>query len=204
MGPKKAPRKAPRKAQVTRETKETKISAALKLDGQGLVEVSTGVGFLDHMITSAMVHGFFDLKLQAEGDVQIDDHHTVEDVGIVLGRAFNQSLGDFSSIKRFGEASVPMDEALARVALDLSNRPALVFSTPVTSEKVGSFETQLVEEFWRAFSNSGGVTLHIEVTRGRNMHHIFEAIFKAAGRALDIATTLEPRTKSVTSTKGTI
>ena len=198
------PRKAPRKAQVTRETKETKISAALKLDGQGLVEVSTGVDFLDHMITSAMVHGFFDLKLQAEGDVQIDDHHIVEDVGIVLGRAFNQSLGDFSSIKRFGEASVPMDEALARVALDLSNRPALVFSAPVTSEKVGNFETQLVEEFWRAFSNSGGVTLHIEVTRGRNMHHIFEAVFKAAGRALDMATTLEPRTKGVTSTKGTI
>ena len=198
------PRKAPRKAQVTRETKETKISAALKLDGQGLVEVSTGVDFLDHMITSAMVHGFFDLKLQAEGDVQIDDHHIVEDVGIVLGRAFNQSLGDFFSIKRFGEASVPMDEALARVALDLSNRPALVFSAPVTSEKVGNFETQLVEEFWRAFSNSGGVTLHIEVTQGRNMHHIFEAVFKAAGRALDMATTLEPRTKGVTSTKGTI
>jgi imidazoleglycerol-phosphate dehydratase len=198
------PRKAPRKAQVTRETKETKISAALKLDGQGLVEVSTGVDFLDHMITSAMVHGFFDLKLQAEGDVQIDDHHIVEDVGIVLGRAFNQSLGDFSSIKRFGEASVPMDEALARVALDLSNRPALVFSAPVTSEKVGNFETQLVEEFWRAFSNYCGVTLHIEVTQGRNMHHIFEAVFKAAGRALDMATTLEPRTKGVTSTKGTI
>ena len=204
MGPRKAPGKAPRTAQVTRETRETKISAALKLDGQGLVEVSTGVDFLDHMITSAMVHGFFDLKLRAEGDVQIDDHHTVEDVGIVLGRAFNQSLGDFSSIKRFGEASVPMDEALARVALDLSNRPALVFSAPVTSEKVGNFETQLVEEFWRAFSNYCGVTLHIEVTQGRNMHHIFEAVFKAAGRALDMATTLEPRTKGVTSTKGMI
>ena len=198
------PSKALRKAQVTRETKETKISAALALDGQNQVEVDTGVGFLDHMITSAMVHGYFDLSLKAEGDTRIDDHHTVEDVGIVLGQAFNQALGDFSSIKRFGEASVPMDEALAHVAVDLSKRPFLVFSAPVTSEKVGSFDTQLVEEFWRAFATSCGATIHIEVPHGRNMHHIFEAVFKAGGRALDLATTPEPRAGGVPSTKGTM
>ena len=194
----------PRKAEVSRQTKETRISAELILDGAGRVEVDTGVGFLDHMISSAMIHGYFDLKLKAEGDTQIDDHHTVEDVGIVLGTAFNQALGDFSSIKRFGEAGVPMDEALARVVLDLSKRPALVFSVPVTSEKVGEFETQLVEEFWRAFSNYCEATIHIEVTRGRNMHHIFEAMFKAAGRALDVAVAPEPRAEGVTSTKGTL
>lgn len=193
-----------RNAEVTRTTKETNISASLNLDGQSTVSVQTGVGFFDHMLTAAMVHGFFDLTLTAKGDVHIDDHHTVEDAGLVLGQVFNKALGDFSGIKRFGEAAVPMDEALARVTLDLSKRPGLVFIAPINPEKVGEFDTQLVEEFWQAFANTCGANMHIEVVRGRNMHHIFEAVFKAAGRALDQATTVEPRVKNVLSTKGVL
>lgn len=195
---------AQRQAETTRKTKETTISAKLNLDGRCDVKVETGVGFLDHMIKSAMVHGFFDLSLKAEGDTHVDDHHTVEDVGIVLGRVFAKALDDFSGIRRFGEASVPMDEALAKVSLDLSRRPCLVFEAPLNTNKVGQFDTQLVEEFWRAFVNSCGANLHIEVVRGKNTHHIFEAIFKAAGRALDKATRIEPRADGVISTKGTL
>ncbi|MBW1709462.1 MAG: imidazoleglycerol-phosphate dehydratase HisB [Deltaproteobacteria bacterium] len=194
----------PRKANIERETKETSISASLNLDGQGQVEVETGVGFLNHMISSAMIHGYFDLKLTARGDTQVDDHHTVEDAGIVLGQAFKEALGDFAGVKRFGEASAPMDEACARVVVDLSRRPYLVFSVPVVSEKTGSFDSQLIEEFWRAFVNNCEANLHIEVTRGKNMHHIFEAVFKAAGRALDQASQPEPRASGVTSTKGAL
>ena len=191
-----------RKANVERETKETKISAVLNLDGTGSIEVETGVGFLNHMITSAMLHGFFDLTLTAKGDLEIDDHHTVEDAGIVLGQAFKQALGDFSGIRRFGEASAPMDESLARAAVDLSRRPFLVFSAPLTCEKIGTFDTQLVEEFWRAFAHACGATMHLEVSHGKNMHHMVEAIFKAAGRALDAATRPEPRAVGVLSAKG--
>ncbi len=194
----------PRQAAVERVTRETKISAALKLDGAGKAEVATGVGFLDHMLTSAMTHGFFDLKLTAEGDYHVDDHHTVEDVGIVLGQCFQQALGDFAGIRRFGEATVPMEEALARAALDLSRRPCLVFDAPITSEKIGTFDSQLVEEFWRAFCIHSGANLHLEVFRGRNMHHVFEAVFKAAGRALDMAVRIEPRAAGVISTKGVL
>lgn len=195
----------PRKASVERQTKETRVSVGLNLDGQARVEVRTGIGFFDHMLTSAMVHGYFDLRLEAEGDTFVDDHHTVEDVGIVLGQAFNQALGDFGGICRFGEAAAPMEEALARVAVDLSRRPCLVYEVPMTAEKIGSFDTQLVEEFWRAFVNNCGANMHIESVRGQNMHHVFEAVFKAAGRALDTASRPEPRAGGgVTSTKGVL
>jgi len=195
---------APRKATVKRETKETRIEAVLNLDGQGQVRVETGVGFFDHMLASAMVHGFFDLTLTAQGDTYIDDHHTVEDAGLVLGQAFQEALGDFAKIKRFGEALVPMDEALVRAVVDLSRRPCLVFTAPLKAEKVGTFDVELIEEFWRAFVNSCGANLHLEALRGENTHHIFEAMFKAAGRALDRATQTEPRAAGVTSTKGVL
>jgi imidazoleglycerol-phosphate dehydratase len=176
----------------------------LNLDGAGLVQIDTGVGFFDHMLTAAMVHGFFDLKLEAAGDLQVDDHHTVEDVGIVLGQAFARALGDFSGIRRFGDAAVPMDEALARVTVDLSRRPFLVYEAPITCEKVGTFDSQLVEEFWRAFAVNLGANLHVDLVRGKNMHHVFEAIFKAAGRALDQASSREPRASGAVSTKGVL
>ena len=194
----------PRTAVVERETRETRIRAELNLDGRGAVEVRTGVGFFDHMLTAAMMHGFFDLTLTADGDHEIDDHHTVEDAGIVLGQAFSQALGDFSGIRRFGEATVPMDDALARAAVDLCRRPFLVFHVPTKREKVGRFDTQLIEEFWRAFVNACGATLHIDGLRGKNMHHLFEAAFKAAGRALDRACQLEPRSQGALSSKGTL
>jgi imidazoleglycerol-phosphate dehydratase len=193
-----------RRAEVTRRTKETNISANLDLDGSGKVEVKTGVGFFDHMVHSAMVHGYFDLSIIAEGDTHVDDHHTVEDVGIVLGQAFSEALGDFGGIKRFGHAEVPMEEALARVALDLSRRPCLVYVNDLKNEKVGSFDTELVEEFLRAFSNNMGANMHVEVVRGKNGHHVIEAIFKAMGRALDAATMPESRAQGVTSTKGAL
>jgi len=189
---------------VERETKETRIRVELNLDGQGTVDVSTGVGFFDHMLTAAMTHGFFDLILKASGDHEIDDHHTVEDAGIVLGQAFARALGDFSGIRRFGEALVPMDDALARVAVDLCRRPYLSFQAPVEQEKIGRFDTQLVEEFWRAFVNASGATLHIDGLRGKNAHHLFEAVFKAAGRALDSACQPEPRSQGVLSSKGAL
>ena len=194
-----------RQASIKRETKETQIEAVLNLDGSGRVSVDTGVGFFDHMLTAAMVHGFFDLELTARGDTHVDDHHTVEDVGIVLGQAFNQALGDFKGINRFGQSAVPMDEALAQAVVDLSRRPYLVFEAPITSVKIGTFDSQLVVEFWQAFVNNLGANLHIDVVRGRNMHHVLEAVFKAAGRALDQATQRQNRSAgSVLSTKGTL
>lgn len=193
-----------RTATVERHTKETRIKARLNLDGSGQVSVQTGVGFFDHVLTSAMVHGYFDLELNAVGDTHVDDHHTVEDVGIVLGQVFQQALGDYGGIQRFGHAFIPMDESLAFAAVDLSRRPFLVFELQATVEKIGSFDTQLVEEFWRGFAVHAGATLHLSAVRGRNMHHLYEALFKAAGRALDQATRPEPRARGVTSTKGTL
>ena len=189
---------------IERMTRETSITAQLALDGAGKVEVGTGVGFLDHMITSAMVHGFFDLTLRAEGDTHVDDHHTVEDAGIVLGQAFASALGDYGGIRRFGHAVIPMEEALAGVAVDLSRRPCLVYEAALTAEKVGTFDSQLVEEFWRAFTVHASANMHIDLIRGRNMHHGFEAVFKAAGRALDQAVAIETRTGGITSTKGAL
>lgn len=193
-----------RSAAVQRRTRETDIEAGLKLDGSGKVTVETGVGFFDHMLSSAMTHGFFDLELTAKGDTHVDDHHTVEDVGIVLGQAFSRALGDYKGITRFGHAVVPMDEALASATIDFSKRPFLYYDDHVIPGKVGRFDTELMEEFWRAFAMNAGINLHLECIRGKNAHHIFEAMFKAAGRALDQATRLDPRISDVISTKGVL
>jgi len=189
------------RSRIARTTQETDIVLELELDGRGQTDIRTAVPFLDHMLQLFAHHGFFDLKVQATGDVEIDDHHTVEDVGICLGQAIRQALGDRSGLRRYGTARVPMDEALAQVTVDISNRPYLVYQVNFAST-AGRFDPQLVQEFWRAVAQHAGLTLHIEVPYGENTHHIIEAIFKAAGQALDQATTQEPRRQGVPSTKG--
>jgi imidazoleglycerol-phosphate dehydratase len=189
------------RSRIARTTQETDIVLELELDGRGQTDIRTAVPFLDHMLQLFAHHGFFDLKVQASGDVEIDDHHTVEDVGICLGQAIRQALGDRSGLRRYGTARVPMDEALAQVTVDISNRPYLVYQVNFAST-AGRFDPQLVQEFWRAVAQHAGLTLHIEVPYGENTHHIIEAIFKAAGQALDQATTQEPRRQGVPSTKG--
>lgn len=196
--------KTPRQGSVDRSTRETQIRLELTLDGQGHVELKTGIPFLDHMLTLFAVHGFFDLSLDARGDLEVDAHHTVEDIGICLGGALVRALGDRKGIRRYGHAVVPMDETLARVAMDLSNRPYLVYQTPALSPRVGEFETELVLEFFRAFCQHGGVTLHIEVPYGCNTHHMLEAVFKAWGRSLDEATQLDNRRTDIPSSKGAL
>jgi imidazoleglycerol-phosphate dehydratase len=193
-----------RKGIIERTTKETQIYVELVLDGQGRVEVETGVPFFDHMLTLFAVHGFFDLKIKAAGDLGVDAHHTVEDVGICLGRALAEALGDRGGIARYGHSVVPMDEACASVAIDLSNRPYLVYKTPVLARLAGEFETELVPEFFRAFCQHGGVTLHARVLYGRNTHHMLEAAFKAWGRALDAAIRFDERRTGVPSSKGAL
>lgn len=189
-------------AKVTRSTKETKISLELTLDGEGKTAISTGIGFMDHMLTLMAAHGFFDLTLDAKGDIEVDEHHTVEDIGIVLGEAFKKALGDKKGMRRYGRSVVPMDEALASAVIDFSNRPFLVYNVKLRREVSGRFDTQSVKEFFRAFVNHGGTTLHINVMYGENTHHIIEAVFKAFGQALDAATTLDNRINDVRSTKG--
>ncbi len=191
-----------RGARVKRVTKETEIELELRLDGEGRADINTGVGFLDHMLTLLTVHGMFDLSLSARGDLNVDSHHTVEDVGIVMGQALSQALGSFSGIMRYGSASVPMDESLAHVYLDLSRRPFLVFDVRFPCERVGEFDTELVEEFLRAFAVNSGMTLHVQVPYGKNCHHMSEAVFKALGRALDEATMVNSRASGVLSSKG--
>ncbi len=193
-----------RKAEVKRVTRETEIELSLNLDGDGNVDIDTGVGFFDHMLTLFAVHGLFDLSLTANGDLDVDAHHTVEDVGIVMGQAFTQALGDFSGIMRYGNASVPMDESLARVCLDLSRRPYLVFDARFPCERIGAFDMELVEEFLRALATNGGMTLHVQVPYGKNCHHMSEAVFKALGRALDQASMVNPRVNGVLSSKGSL
>ncbi len=193
-----------RKGKIERKTRETQIRAELLLDGTGKAELETGVPFLDHMLTLFAVHGLFDLKIKAAGDLEVDAHHTVEDIGICLGTALAQALGDRVGIVRYGSFSVPMDEALALVTLDLSNRPFLVYNTPSMSDRTGEFETELVPEFFRAFCHYAGVTLHIQVFYGSNTHHMLEAIFKALARALSIAVALEPRREGIPSSKGSL
>jgi imidazoleglycerol-phosphate dehydratase len=193
-----------RVANIERKTRETAVKIALKLDGTGRAVVSTGVPFLDHMLESFARHGFFDLKVEARGDLHIDEHHTVEDVGIVLGRAFAQALGDRGGIKRFGEAAVPLDEALCSVVVDISGRQYLAYDVPIAQERVGTFQTELVHDFMKAFADHTGMNLHISLRQGRNAHHIIEATFKALARAMDEATSLEPRVAGVLSTKGTL
>lgn len=189
---------------IDRTTKETNIHLEFVLDGQGQVDLRSGVPFLDHMLTLFAVHGIFDLKLHADGDLEVDAHHTVEDIGICLGKGLSDALGDRQGIRRYGHAVVPMDEACATVALDLSNRPYLVYQVPPMTPGIGQFETELVPEFFRAFCQHGGVTLHVQAHYGSNTHHILEAIFKAWGRALDQATGRDERRTGVPSSKGLI
>lgn len=191
-------------ARVERKTNETDIAIELQLDGGGKVEIDTGVGFLDHMLTLFGVHGFFDLHVRARGDVEIDDHHTVEDVGIALGAAFSRALGDKSGICRYGHAYVPMDETLVRVCVDISNRPFLHFNSIAPDQKVGSFDTALVKEFMRALCQHAGITLHIDLLHGENSHHIIEAVFKALARAMAHATNLQADLQGQLTTKGVL
>ncbi len=195
---------APRIATVERKTRETAVTVSLKLDGQGRGEVSTGVPFLDHMLESFARHGFFDLKVAANGDLKVDDHHTVEDVGLVLGRAFRQALGDRSGIRRFGSATVPLDEALCAAVVDISGRSYLAYNVAIEQERVGSFQTVLVHDFMKALADETGMNLHLNLLSGRNPHHVIETAFKALARAMDEATTLDARLTGVLSTKGTL
>lgn len=191
-----------RSAKVTRTTKETDIKLKLTIEGKGKSAITTGIPFMDHMLTLMAAHGFFDLTLDAKGDIEIDDHHTVEDVGIVLGEAFDKALGNRKGIKRYGRGLVPMDEALASAVIDFSNRPFLVYHVNLKHETTGRFDAQLIREFFRAFVNRSGVTLHINLMYGEDTHHMIEAMFKAFGQALDEATTLDKRITEVRSTKG--
>ena len=193
-----------RKARVERRTKETNISVELDLDGKGNSEVQTGMPFLNHMIEIFSRHGLFDLKLNARGDIEVDYHHTVEDVGLALGQAFKEALGDKQGIRRFGEASVPLDETLARVVVDLSGRPYLSYNVKIRPGRVGDFDTDLPHEFFQAFANQLGMNLHVNVTQGENPHHIIEACFKALARAMEGATRIDPRIQGVLSTKGSL
>lgn len=193
-----------RKCEINRKTNETEIYLSLDIDGTGKSSISTGVGFLDHMLELFSRHGLFDMTVKAKGDLHVDAHHTVEDVGIVLGQAIKNALGDKVSIKRYGASYVPMDEALAMVVLDLGGRPFLVFDAVMGCEKLGNMETELMEEFFRAVCFNAGMNLHIKVFYGSNTHHIIEAIFKAFGRALDEGSLLDGRIVGVMSTKGTI
>jgi imidazoleglycerol-phosphate dehydratase len=193
-----------RVAVVERKTRETSVKVELKLDGAGRGEARTGVPFLDHMLESFARHGFFDLIVEAKGDLHIDDHHTVEDVGIVLGRSFRQALGDRSGIKRFGEATVPLDEAVCTAIIDISGRSYLSYNVPITQERVGNFQTELVHDFMKALTDEVGMNLHLNLVSGRNPHHIIEASFKALARAMDHATATEPRLSGPLSTKGTL
>ena len=193
-----------RTAQIRRVTAETKIDLTLNLDGTGTAQVETGVGFFDHMLTHLAKHGLFDLAVNCAGDLHIDAHHTVEDVGICIGKALTQALGDKAGIRRYGDATVPMDETLVTAAVDLSGRPFLVWKADVPNELLGTFSSQLAEEFWRAVSSSGSFNLHVIVHHGRNTHHIIEATFKAIARALRQAVEPDPRAIGVPSTKGVL
>ena len=194
----------PRTATINRETGETKISLSLELDGSGVVEIATGVGFFDHMLTLFAKHGLFDLNIKAVGDTHVDDHHTVEDVGICLGQAFRQALGNKAGIVRYGSLSLPMEETLVTSAVDLSGRAWFVDQTSFPTEKIGTFDTELVREFWQAVSANVPMNLHLVLHHGRNSHHIAEAIFKATARALRQAVAIDPRQSGVPSSKGVL
>ena len=194
-----------RTVEISRATKETKISLSLDLDGKGATDIRTGVGFLDHMLDHLGKHSLCDLHIQASGDLRVDDHHTVEDVAITLGQAIVKALGDKAGIARYGQGSVPMEEALANVSLDLSGRAAVVFNVNFSGDKIGTFDTQLVEEFLRRLAATAGLNLHVNVPYGTNDHHIAEAIFKALAQALRKAKAIDPaRGGEVPSTKGTL
>ena len=194
----------PRTATIHRQTAETNIQLALDLDGSGQADVATGVGFLNHMLTLLAKHAVIDLTVRAEGDLAVDQHHTVEDVGICLGQALREALGNKEGIRRYGHFTLPMDETLATVAIDLGGRFALAFRADFPAAKIGDFDTELVEEFWQAVAANALCNLHILVHYGRNSHHIAEAIFKASARALRMAADADPRMSGVPSTKGTL
>lgn len=191
-----------RTAYIERNTFETKIKASINIDGSGINHINTGIGFFDHMLTHISKHGFMDIDLKADGDLDVDCHHTVEDIGIVLGKMLADALGDKAGIKRYGQAIVPMDETLVLCAVDFSGRAYLNFDANFTVPSLGLFDTEMVEEFFRAVSDNCGLTLHIKVLDGKNNHHIAEGIFKAFGRAVDMATQLDERIDGVMSTKG--
>ena len=193
-----------RMGKTQRKTKETEISVVLNLDGAGKAEIETGMLFFDHMLDIFTRHGLFDLKVKAKGDIEVDYHHTVEDVGLALGQTFKEALGDKQGIRRFGEASCPLDETLAKVVIDLSGRPYLSYNVKIRPGRVGDFDTDLPHEFFQAFANQLGMNLHIDVIRGENPHHIIEACFKAFARAMDMATQFDPRILGVLSTKGSL
>jgi imidazoleglycerol-phosphate dehydratase len=193
-----------RTAQVRRQTGETSIQLALDLDGTGRSELATGVGFFDHMLTLLARHSLIDLTVQAQGDLHVDAHHLVEDVGICFGQALKQALGDKAGVRRYGDATVPMDEVLVTAAVDLSGRPFCVWKAEVPLEALGTFSSQLAEEFWRAVASSAALALHVVLHHGRNTHHIVEGIFKAAARALRAAVEPDPRGGGVPSTKGVL
>ena len=193
-----------RTARVRRETGETRIELAIDLDGTGRADVATGVGFFDHMLTLLARHSLIDLAVKADGDLHVDAHHTVEDVGICYGQALAQALGDKASIRRYGSLTLPMDEALVTVAVDLSGRPFCVWGAEVPAETLGTFNAPLAEEFWRAVSMNGAFNLHVLCQHGKNAHHIVEAIFKACARALRQAVETDPRVSGVPSTKGVL
>jgi imidazoleglycerol-phosphate dehydratase len=193
-----------RTSKIDRKTNETKISLSLNLDGKGVRSVSTGIGFFDHMLDLLAKHALFDLDIKAEGDINVDYHHTVEDVGICMGLAVKEALGDKAGIVRFSNASVPMQESLANVALDISGRSALVFNAKLDSKKIGDFDSELIKEFLEAFTVNACLNLHVDVPYGENAHHIAEAIFKGIAKALDRATRIDERTNEVPSTKGVL
>ncbi|HXK27774.1 MAG TPA: imidazoleglycerol-phosphate dehydratase HisB [Candidatus Binatia bacterium] len=193
-----------RKSKIERKTKETLISVELDLDGSGRAEIETGMPFFNHMLESFTRHGFFDIRIKAKGDIEVDYHHTVEDVGLALGQAFKESLGDKQGIRRFGEASCPLDETLAKVVVDISGRPYLSYNVRIRPGRVGDFDTDLPHEFFAAFANQLGMNLHMDVIRGENPHHIIEACFKSFARAMDMATQLDGRIQGVLSTKGSL
>ena len=193
-----------RTARVERKTKETVISVELELDGSGRGEIETGMPFFNHMLESFTRHGLFDIRIKAKGDIEVDYHHTVEDVGLALGEAFKDSLGDKQGIRRFGEASCPLDETLAKVVVDISGRPYLSYNVKIRPGRVGDFDTDLPHEFFAAFANQLGMNLHMDVIRGENPHHIIEACFKSFARAMDMATQIDGRIQGVLSTKGSL
>ena len=196
--------KKARCAETERKTTETQVSVKLNLDGEGKSEIETGIGFLDHMLTLLAKHSFMDLAVKAKGDLEVDSHHTVEDIGIVLGETLREALGDKAGIHRYGNCFMPMDETLAQVCLDFSGRPFMVFSAEIPNIKLGNYDTEMTEEFFRAVAMHCGLTLHIRVLYGSNVHHIIEAIFKAFARAVAEAATIDPRVKGVMSSKGVL
>ena len=192
-----------RETTINRKSKETEIELKLNLDGKGTSKIKTGIPFLDHMLSLTTAHGFLDMEISAKGDTEIDDHHTVEDLGICLGMAIKKALGDKKGIRRYGQATIPMDEALASLALDISNRPYLAYRVSLNESRAGRFDVNLIKEFFRALVNYSGITMHVDLISGSDAHHVAESIFKAFGRALDMAVRIEKRLEgAIPSTKG--